>query len=62
MKASDIAYLATLVEKAPSNYPGKADLLQELQEIYRRTQSGRFGPGCRVPVMPEIGIIDVERG
>jgi len=54
VKASDIAYLAALVEKASSNYPGRGDLLAELQDIYRRAQ--RSGMVYRVPVMTTIDV------
>jgi hypothetical protein len=54
MRASDVAYLASLVERAPSNYPGKAALLDELQDIYRRAQGSRSI--YRVPVTVELSV------
>lgn len=60
MKASDIAYLTALVEKAPSSYPRRKDLIEELQEIYRKSQRG-LGGRYRVPIQPEISIMEVDR-
>lgn len=62
MRAADIAYLASLVEKAPSNYQRRGLLLEELQRIYREAQSHRYGGLYRVPVLPSIGVLEVEPG
>jgi hypothetical protein len=65
MNASDIAYIAALVEKAPSTYPRRKALVEELQRIYRMAQSGVGHDVYRVPVVPnfaEGGVMEVERG
>lgn len=67
MKASDIAYLAALVERAPSSHPRQKEILAELQDIYRATQGRRWGtPIARVPVQPDLTInsvvMEVEQG
>lgn len=62
IRASDIAYLIALVEKAPSHYPRRAELIEELQNVYRATQGRRYGTDVtRFPVVPSFGgILDVQ--
>lgn len=63
MKASDIAYMIALIEKAPSTYPRREKLIEELQDIYNAAQGRRYGADTyRVPVMPSIGVMEVDRG
>jgi len=64
MNASDIAYLVALVEKAPSSYPRRKALIEELQEIYRKAQAGVGYGVYRVAIAPtfhEAAIIEVKR-
>lgn len=65
MKASDIAYLVALVEKAPSSYHRRKALIEELQEIYQKAQAGVGHGVYRVPVVPSMsagGIMEIKRG
>jgi hypothetical protein len=60
MKASDIAYIVSVIEKSPSSYPRRNVLIAELQDMYRATQGLRYGLDVvHFPIQPEIR---VERG
>lgn len=60
MRASDVAYIITLLEKDCST---ETALIRELQEVYRRTQGRRWGPNLCFAVerdLPSLGVIRVE--
>lgn len=62
MKASDLAYLAALVEKSPSTYSRRIELLEELQDLYRKTQGNFWGSySLKFPIMNDIAICCVEQ-
>ena len=62
LKASDIAYIIALIEKAPSNNPRREKLIEILQDVYQAAQGRRYGsPVTRFPIKPSFGsILDVE--
>jgi len=61
MRASDIAYICALVEKAPSSYPRRDVLIEELQRIYIEAQGGRHGETYNIPVSPTLVLGSVLR-
>lgn len=60
MKASDIAFLISLMEESLGNYKGRNELKEELQQIYRDAQSCKYGDRLRVPVIPEIDVMNID--
>ena len=61
MRAMDIAYLTSLVGKAPSHYPRRKELIEELQGIFRAANSRKYGMEYRVPIMATLDVMaDVE--
>ena len=62
IQASDIAYIIALIERAPSNYPRRAYIIDQLQYIYRACQGRKYGGDViRAPIEPTYGILEVER-
>lgn len=59
LNTEDVAYLVALVEKSPSNYPRRKEIVEALQNAWR--MSSRNRQPWRVPVEPEsVGIIEFD--
>jgi len=53
MNSNDIAYLISVVEKDVTEYQRWPLLVRELQQIYRRLQSGREGKTVAIEIDAE---------
>lgn len=61
LNTEDVAYLVAIVEKSPSNYPRRQEIIDHLQYAWR--QSSVRGQPWRSPVEPtfcSIGVVEVD--
>ena len=60
LNTEDVAYLVSLVEKASSIYPRRKEIIEHLQDAWRRSSS-QGGFCWRLPIAATmVGIVEVE--